>query len=98
MTRSDCCETRDNNDHIYVSDQHCGNLPNGVARNTWYTVTCGSGLWGTNVKIVQQNNSLINLMEIEVYGQTYTSLVLSIPSTGSYMNIDESQFVGHAPI
>lgn len=102
--------TRDNNTYasriggavIKVSGVVCNSLPSSLTQYTEYTVTCGSPLWGTGVSMELAKNEHNNFMEFTVFGHSYNSYLLSIPSTGtsasSFVNLDESLFIGHAPL
>ena len=83
-TRHDCCGSRARSNAITISGVSCGNMPSSVSSNTWYTVTCSTPLWGTNVRVTDNNNSWSNLGEVEVYGHTYNSVMMRIDVNGAY--------------
>ena len=60
-----------------------------MSTGRWYRVTCIAPLWGTDVRVTNNNNNWMNLWEMKVFGQKFDHNL-------GYINVDETQFTGHA--
>ena len=59
-----CCPERLNKTKVYIGNQLCGQIPDGIPLGSWAIVTCD--LYGTEVKLVTVQNTWLILTGIEV--------------------------------